>query len=132
MSDPRTPDPRNSDPAYEDRLHTRPPLADPAADPLKTDPVLADRPIDTRGRGGWIAAGIIAVLLVIAVIAFTSGTTTDPGTTAVIPDQTQQTTPDTTAPDAAPAQPDAPVETMPAPNVTPQGGPDGSEPAPAQ
>jgi Meckel syndrome type 1 protein len=47
----------------------------------------------SSGRGGLIAAGIVAALLVIAVIAFTSGTTTDPGTTAVIPDQTEDTAP---------------------------------------
>lgn len=115
MTDPRTPDPRHTDPAYEDRLHMRPPHTDPAADPLRTDPILSDRPIHASGRGGLIAAGIIAVLLVIAVIAFSSGTATDPGTTAVIPDQTEQTMPGTTAPDAAPQQPAEPLETTPAP-----------------
>lgn len=114
MTDPRNPDPRHTDPAYEDRLHTRPPHTDPAMDPLKTDPILSERPMQTSGRGGLIAAGIIAVLLVIAVIAFSSGTATDPGTTAVIPDQTQETTPGTTTPDAAPQEPAAPLGTAPA------------------
>lgn len=128
--DPRHPDPRHNDPVYEDRLHGRPshtdPLADPAIDPAlqrANDPLLADRPIQTSGRGGLVAAGVIAVLVVIAVIAFSSGTTTDPGTTAVIPDQTQETMPQETmpapetvptepAPETAPAQP---FETAPAP-----------------
>src|SRR5690606_33210100 len=74
MADPRAPDPRNVDPTAP---HA--PYSDPAADPLLTD----HRPV-TRGgsRGGLIAAGVIAVLLVVALIAFSSGTTTDPGTTA--------------------------------------------------
>jgi hypothetical protein len=103
----RHPDPRHdpqadpklhhSDPVYDDRLHARPadPAIDPAYDPAQrvNDPVLSDRPMASSGRGGLIAAGIVAALLVIAVIAFTSGTTTDPGTTAVIPDQTEDTAP---------------------------------------
>lgn len=109
-NDPR-PDPRYTDPVYDDRLHARPSHVDPALDPAVqrvNDPVMAERPMATSGRGGLIAAGVIAVLLVIAVIAFSSGTTTDPGTTAVIPDQTEQTTPAPTAPEAVPAQPAAP------------------------
>ena len=116
MSDPRMPDPRNNDPAYEDRPTLRPsytdPDLDPTGDPLRLDPVLEDRPIDTRGRSGLIMAGILVALLVIAAIAFSSGTMTDPGTTAVIPEQSQQTTPDTTAapevtPQPTPATPPA-------------------------
>lgn len=115
--DPRNPDPRPTDPAYGDRMHARPPYTDPAIDPL-TDPVLAERPMRTNGRGGLIAAGIIAVLLVIAVIAFSSGTVTDPGTTAVIPDQTEQTTPPPAeTPGTMPEQPQQPLQpgTTPAP-----------------
>lgn len=127
MTDPRNPDPRHDDPVYEDRLHARPPYTDPAdtlADPAlqrANDPLLSDRPMPTSGRSGLVAAGIIAVLLVIAVIAFSSGTVTDPGTTAVIPDQTQDTVPTTPAPEAAPVDPAPqpapaqPFETTPAP-----------------
>lgn len=119
MTDPRTPDRSNTDPAYEDRLHKRPPLTDPAADPQYVDPILADQPANARGRGGMIAAAIIAVLVVIAVIAFSSGTVTDPETTAVIPpvenEQTQTPAQTPTQPnEAVPAQPDVPVETAPA------------------
>lgn len=95
--------------------HTDPTLSDPAL-----DPALSDRHVHPAGsgRGGLIAAGVIAVLLVIAVIAFSSGTTTDPGTTAVIPDQTEETAP-APAPEATPTQPaptdTAPTDTMPAP-----------------
>lgn len=111
-NDPRR-DPRPTDPVYDDRLHARPSHADPALDPAArvNDPVLAERPMATSGRGGLIAAGVIAVLLVIAVIAFTSGTTTDPGTTAVIPDQTEEQAPAPTAPGVTP---DAPTEPAPA------------------
>lgn len=109
MNDPRNPDPRPVDPAYEDRAHTRPPYTDPALDPILSDPHV--HPAGS-GRGGLVAAGVIAVLLVIAVIAFTSGTTTDPGTTAVIPDQSEQITP---APQVDPVQP-IPSEQQPPAN----------------
>lgn len=130
--DPRDPDQHHADPAYEDRLHGRLPYSDPAADPVRTDPLLADQPMVTRGRGGWIAAGIIAALLVVAVIAFSSGTVTDPGTTAVIPDATQETMPETSAPDtimpeAPPVEPAAPTDN--APSTTPQ---EPAAPAPVQ
>lgn len=114
-NDPR-PDPRYTDPVYDDRLHARPSHTDPALDPAVqrvNDPIMAERPMATGGRGGLIAAGVIAVLLVIAVIAFSSGTTTDPGTTAVIPDQTEETAPAPTAPGVTPTQPTTP-ETAPA------------------
>ena len=103
MSDPRIPDPRHIDPTMPQS-----PYRDPAADPRLSDapPV---RP--GSGRGGLIAAGIVAALLVVALIAFTSGTTTDPGTTAVIPDQTQQTAP---APGVVPAEPATPPAENPA------------------
>lgn len=127
MADTNNPDPRHRDPVYDDRLQARPshldptPHLDPTLDPAAraNDPLLADRPA-SGGRGGLIAAGIIAVLLVVAVVAFSSGTTTDPGTTAVIPDQTQDAAPATPAPDAAPMAPapeatPQPLETAPAP-----------------
>lgn len=131
MSDPRIPDPRPIDPNYPQA--TPSPYSDPAADPR-----LADRPMAAeRGRGGLIAAGVIAVLLVIAVIAFNTGPNTDPGTTAVIPDQTEtvpapmanepSSAPDTLAPAApAPVAPAAP-QTAPAPAE-----PAAPAPAPAQ
>lgn len=115
MNDPRNPDPRPVDPAYEGRQHVQPPHTDPAL-----DPALSDRHVNATGsgRGGLVAAGVIAVLLVIAVIAFSSGTTTDPGTTAVIPEETQETAP-APVPEAAPVQPAPPAtippETAPAP-----------------
>lgn len=120
MTDPSTPDRRPldqrplRDPGRDPGLEPPPdPALDPTWDPAQraNDPLLADRPAATGGRGGLIAAGIIAALLVIAVIAFSSGTVTDPGTTAVIPDRTEQTT---TAPQTTPA-PTAPT----APGVTP-------------
>jgi len=110
-NDPR-PDPRYTDPVYDDRLQARPADADPVLDPAArrvNDPVMAERPMATGGRGGLIAAGVIAVLLVIAVLAFGSGTMTDPGTTAVIPDQTE-TAPAPTAPGVTPAEPTQPAE----------------------
>jgi Meckel syndrome type 1 protein len=116
--DPRAdPGLHHSDPVYDDRLHARP--TDPAVDPdaafdpavrRANDPVLSERPMAT-GRGGLIAAGIVAALLVIAVIAFSSGTNTDPGTTAVIPDQTD--TAPAPAPDAAPQPPATPAPATP-------------------
>lgn len=129
MADPNTPDRRpfnqrpagqrpDADPGLEPPLD---PALDPAWDPVQraNDPLLADRPVSTGGRGGLIAAGIIAALLVIAVIAFSSGTMTDPGTTAVIPDQTQQTAPETTpAPALAPTAPTAPGVTPVQPSDT--------------
>lgn len=98
MSDPRSPDripdPRPNDPDTPYVASSA--YSDPAADPR-----IADRPLPAeRGRGGLIAAGIIAVLLVVALIAFSRGPSTDPGTTAVIPDHSGETAP---AP-AAPAQ----------------------------
>lgn len=116
-NDPR-PDPRYTDPVYDDRLHARPSHVDPALDPAVqrvNDPIMAERPMATNGRGGLVAAGVIAVLLVIAVIAFSSGTTTDPGTTAVIPDQTQETAPAPTAPGVTPVEPAAPAAPEAAP-----------------
>ena len=110
-NDPR-PDPRYTDPVYDDRLHARPSHTDPALDPAVqrvNDPIMAERPMATSGRGGLVAAGVIAVLLVIAVLAFGSGTMTDPGTTAVIPDQTE-TAPAPTAPGVTPAEPTQPAE----------------------
>ena len=100
MTDPQNPDPRRADPNAPP-----PPFNDPAADPRLNDyqPVPA-----SSGRSGLIAAGVIAVLLVIALIAFSSGPATDPGTTAVIPDQTEETAPaPDAAPELAPATPDA-------------------------
>lgn len=125
MADPNTPDRRPPDHRLDPDPVREPPL-DPSLDPSfnpgwdpvqrANDPLLADRPPATGGRSGLIAAGIIAALLVIAVIAFSSGTTTDPGTTAVIPDQTEQTTPAPTAPGVTPIQPSEgqPSDTAPA------------------
>lgn len=128
-------DPRSTDPRLDPNV-PRPgaPYSDPAADPL-----INDRPIPAdRGRGGLIAAGVIAVLLVIALIAFNTGPSTDPGTTAVIPEQSEQapandapsatpTTPDATAPAPAPATPAPAPEAAPAPSE-----PAAPAPAPAQ
>lgn len=102
MADPRSPDPR--DPIDASSLEApiltpHAPYSDPAA-----DPVIANRAgMKPRGgAGGWIAAAVIAVLVVIAAIAFTSGPGTDPGTTAVIPDQSDDAVP---TPQASPAIP---------------------------
>ena len=107
MTDPRIPDPRHTDPTYPGSP-TGSPYNDPSADPR-----LSERPpYSGGGRSGLIAAAVIAVLLVIALIAFSSGPTTDPGTTAVIPEQNEEMAP---APEAAPEQPAAPLENAPAP-----------------
>lgn len=112
MTDPRTPDPR-LDPGHPDgpRVAPHSPYSDPAADPR----IVNENVVRTgeSGRGGLIAAGVIAVLLVIGLIAFSSGPATDPGTTAVIPEQTQEMAP---APEAAPADPApaVPLEEAPA------------------
>lgn len=93
MSDPRNHDPRVVDPNYPQASPS--PYSDPAADPR-----IVDRPIQAdRGRGGLIAAGVLGVLLVIALIIFSTGPGTDPGTTAVIPEQGSET-----APPPAPAE----------------------------
>ena len=106
MSDPIH-DPRRMDPAAQQT-----PYRDPALDPR-----LADRPVEpSSGRGGLIAAGVIAVLLVVALLAFNMGPGTDPATTAVIPEQSEQTAP-APAPEAAPAPaaPEAPAAAPTAP-----------------
>lgn len=121
MNDPRNPDPRPHDPAEMDPAAS--PYRDPAAEPrLSTRTVVQP----SSGRGGLIAAGVIAVLLVVALIAFTSGTTTDPGTTAVIPDEAGEVTPAPEAVPAAPA-PEAPAEVEEAPAA-----PGEQAPAPAE
>ncbi|MBX9464985.1 MAG: hypothetical protein KL840_18815 [Aquamicrobium sp.] len=129
MSDQNNIDPRRVDPGHPDgpRVAPRSPYTDPAADPrIVNETVVHNR----NGRGGLIAAGVIAVLLVIALIAFSSGPGTDAGTTAVIPEQTEQTTEPAPAPapEAAPAEdtapaapveeeaPAAPADEQPAPN----------------
>lgn len=89
MSDPRIDDPRRAPPPPQDQQEPVRSALDPATDPrLDGD----DGPRGSR-RSGLIAAAIIAVLLVIALIAFTTGPATDPGTTAVIPDQSEDTAP---------------------------------------
>lgn len=88
MSDQRPPDPRHVDPNYPG-VRPDSPYGDPVNDPRFGGPPVGSG----GGRGGLIAAGVIAVLLVIALIAFSSGPGTDPGTTAVIPDQSGETTP---------------------------------------
>lgn len=101
MSDPRIPDPRNPDPTAP-----RPPYGDPAADPRLSDYPVS--PARSSGRGGLIAAGIIAVLLVVALIAFSTGPETDPNATATIPGQEE------TMPAPAPAPGVAPADQLPA------------------
>lgn len=130
MSDQNNIDPRRVDPGHPDGPRVTPPspYTDPAADPRVANETVVH---NSNGRGGLIAAGVIAVLLVIALIAFSSGPGTDTGTTAVIPDQqTEQTTEPAPAPapeaapaeDAAPAAPAeeeapaAPTDEQPAPN----------------
>ncbi len=129
MSDQNNIDPRRIDPGHPDGPHVAPrsPYTDPAADPrVVNETVVHNR----NGRGGLIAAGVIAVLLVIALIAFSSGPGTDADTTAVIPEQQNEETAPAPAPapeaapaeDAAPAAPveeeapAAPAEEQPAPN----------------
>lgn len=124
MSDPRSVDPRDPARPGERSPYNDPTYSDPAAEPHVANQTVV-RP--SGGRGGLIAAAVIAVLLVIALIAFTAGPSTDPGTTAVIPEQTEGTAPaapDATAPEAAPsdAEPAAPVEeTAPAEEAAPAG-----------
>jgi hypothetical protein len=113
MSDPRTPDPRDpTRPAYTDPIPGAP-YREPVADPRIANQTVVQ---PSSGRGGLVAAGVIAVLLVIALIAFTTGPSTDPGTTAVIPDQTTEEM--APAPEAVPAAPapdaSAPIEEAPA------------------
>ncbi|MEO3387159.1 hypothetical protein [Mesorhizobium sp. CAU 1741] len=117
MADPRTPDPRHQgDPLSPDAPHAVPnaPYRDPAADPRIANQTIIQ---PSSGRGGIIIAGIVAALLVVAVIAFTSGPATDPGTTAVIPETTESAPVDDAAPatEAAPSEPAAPVEEPAAP-----------------
>lgn len=109
MTDPRHTDPRDP----RDGLpplpgHPDEPLSyrDPAADPRLAN---YEGPRGSSGRSGMIAAGIIAALLVIALIAFSTGPATDPGTTAVIPEQGEEFAP--SAMDEAPAAvPEAEVD----------------------
>lgn len=107
MTDPRNTDPRYVDPGHPDAPRVAPhsPHTDPAADPRVVNETVVH---NSSGRGGLIAAGVIAVLLVIALIAFSSGPATDPGTTAVIPEQIEEMAP-APAPEAAPAEPTAPA-----------------------
>lgn len=114
MSDQNNIDPRRVDPGHPDgpRVAPRSPYTDPAADPRVVNETVVH---NSNGRGGLIAAGVIAVLLVIALIAFSSGPGTDAGTTAVIPEQQNEQTAPAPAPEAAPAPaeeaaPAAPVE----------------------
>lgn len=90
MADPRSPDPRETHPDFTPQTSMQEP---PYGDPLR-EPHLANRPdYPNRGRTGLIAAGVIAVLLVIALIAFSTGPATDPGTTATIPEQNETMSP---------------------------------------
>lgn len=89
MSDPKFDDPRRAPSPLQDQKEPPHSALDPAADPRLDG---YDGPRGSR-RSGLIAAGIIAILLVIALIAFTTGPATDPGTTAVIPDQSEDTAP---------------------------------------
>lgn len=111
MNDPRTPDPRDAvRPAHADPMPGAP-YRDPAADPRIANQTVVQ---PSSGRGGLIAAGVIAALLVIAVIAFSTGPSTDPGTTAVIPDQSEEIVP-APAPEAVPTAPTAPAPDAAAP-----------------
>lgn len=122
MSDPRIPDPRHADPAYPHDPAS--PYRDPAADPRIANQTVVQ---PSSGRGGLIAAGVIAVLLIVALIAFSTGPSTDPGTTAVIPEQTEEMAP---APDAAPPAP-APTEEAPAAPAPMDAAPPPADEAPA-
>ena len=125
MTDPRIPDPRDpASPTYTDPIPGAP-YREPAADPrIANQTVVQPR----SGSSGLIAAGVIAVLLVIALIAFTTGPSTDPGNTAAIPDQTTSEPAPAPAPEAVPATP-APDATTPPPS---DAAPAGEAPAPAQ
>lgn len=88
------------------------PYNDPTYHDPAADPRIANQTVVTssRGYGGIVAAGIIAALLVVAVIAFSTQPGTDPGTTAVIPQPGVEQGEDApAAPEAAPAEPQAPV-----------------------
>ena len=130
MADPRNLDPNRPNPA--DPLDPRSPYSDPAADPRIANQTVVS---PSGGRGGLIAAGVIAVLLVIALIAFSSGPSTDPGTTAVIPDATEESAPagDTAAPEAAaPEEPAAPAPEATTPLEEEPAGEAPAAPAPAE
>lgn len=104
----------------------RTPYTDPAADSRTTNTTV----VRSGTNGGLIAAGVIAVLLVISLIYFASGPATDPATTATIPDEpvTEESAPAETnaAPtESAPAE-EAPAEQPAAPAE------DGGETAPAE
>jgi hypothetical protein len=110
MADPKTPDPHRTDPAYHDDPNSasRSAYSDPAADPRIANQTVIQ---PSSGRGGLIAAAVIAVLLVIALIAFSTGPATDPGTTAVIPDP--NATEEAVPPAAEETTPPAAEETVP-------------------
>lgn len=117
MADPRSPDPRypvDPSPSHPDAPFTEPhiPYSDPAADPLIATPAATP---PRSGAGAWIAAGVVAALVVIAVLAFSSGPGTDSATTAVIPDQTDEAVP---TPNASPAIPGSGAASEPASPAT--------------
>jgi len=121
MADPRSPDPRypvDPSPSHPDAPFAAPhtPYSDPAADPLITHPAAVP---PRSSAGGWIAAGVVAALVGIAALAFTSGPGTDPATTAVIPDQTDSAVPTPNASPAVPGTDVAPEGTTPSAPVTP-------------
>ena len=120
MTDPRNPDPRqNADPTPPDgpRVMPQAPYNEPAADPRVANQTVVHT---SRGYGGIIAAGIIAALLVVAVIAFSTQPGTDPGTTAVIPQPDAEADGGTVpATEAAPTGEEAPaIEEEPATPAT--------------
>lgn len=124
MTDPRLSDPRDpARPTYTDPIPGAP-YRDPAADPRIANQTVVQ---PSSGRGGLIAAGVIAALLVIALIAFSTGPSTDPGTTAVIPDQTTDEMAPAPAPEAAPAAPSEPA--TPAPTAPLEQAPSDAAPA---
>lgn len=126
MTDPRL-DPRDpARPTYTDPIPGAP-YRDPAADPRIANQTVVQ---PSSGRGGLIAAGVIAALLVIALIAFSTGPSTDPGTTAVIPEQSTDQMAPAPAPEAAPAAPVAPAPAAPVDQAPAEAAPPATE-APA-
>lgn len=94
-------DPRRNDPGRPDPLDPADPLAPENQALGMHDPASAVPPAPARDRFTLIAAGVIAVLLVIGIVAFTSGPGTDAETTATIPPAGQEEI----VPGAAPADP---------------------------
>jgi hypothetical protein len=134
-------DPRRNDPHRPDPIDPLDPAADPvyreeAADPRVSHHTVVNTTRSGGDRFGLIAAGVIAVLLVIAVIAFNMGpSSTDPGTTAAVPEagQTMESAPaPTTGSDDLGAAPAAPLDEGAVPAPETEAAPAEPTPAPAQ